>query len=157
MILSLALSLIWLSLESNACPDGFVKFQQSCYHFSHDQETWFDAALACQTVFNKAYLAEIDSQAENQFLLHYAANARTDYWLGATDLQVDCTFRWQHSQEVVGTNFRSWSPGNPSGGPENCMEIVIELDHIGYWNDQTCHDYQNYVCEIEDSNPEIVG
>ncbi|XP_052274150.1 perlucin-like protein [Dreissena polymorpha] len=62
-----------LMAESGACPDGFVKFQQSCYHFSHDQETWFDAASACQTVFNKAYLAEIDSQAENQFLLHYAA------------------------------------------------------------------------------------
>ncbi|KAH3889235.1 hypothetical protein DPMN_013286 [Dreissena polymorpha] len=62
-------------------------------------------------------------KATNKNKTHYFVTA--EYWLGATDLQVDGTFRWHHSQEVVGTDFRSWAPGNPSGGPENCMEIVV--------------------------------
>lgn len=27
------------------CPDGFVNHGESCYHFSHDMETWVDAVV----------------------------------------------------------------------------------------------------------------
>jgi len=33
---------------SAECPDGFVTHGQSCYHFSHDQETWLDAVVSVQ-------------------------------------------------------------------------------------------------------------
>jgi len=28
------------------CPDGLIRYEESCYHFSHDTETWADAVVS---------------------------------------------------------------------------------------------------------------
>lgn len=33
------------STKATACPDGFLGHAGSCYHFSHDTETWGDAVV----------------------------------------------------------------------------------------------------------------
>ncbi|XP_052814085.1 perlucin-like protein [Mya arenaria] len=129
------------------CPDGFLSFGSSCYHFSHDTETWLDAVVACDRLY-KGHLAEIDDIGENQFLLREAEQIRTEYWIGGSDLQVTGVWRWYTTQDPIGTEFNSWYPGNPSGNGEDCMEIVLNPQNQAFWNDQTCHDMQHYICEI---------
>merc|ERR1711860_381395 len=65
------------------CPSNFVVHDDSCYHFSHDKETWPDALVVCSTVLG-GHLVEIDSQVENNFI---ANNIKADgVWIGLDDL-----------------------------------------------------------------------
>ncbi|KAH3836853.1 perlucin-like [Dreissena polymorpha] len=150
MIFILMIGLLVVSKARGNCPDGFVQFRESCYHFSHSRETWMGAQVACKEAFfpTKANLVKIDDQAENQFLFRQAQATRTEYWIGASDLQVKGVYRWLNSGQEVGTYFNFWIySGNPSGGPEHCMEISLNTNNVPFWNDQTCTDFQHFICE----------
>ncbi|XP_045190982.2 perlucin-like [Mercenaria mercenaria] len=147
------------NLVAAQCPDGFVNHGNSCYHFSHDTETWLDALDACEKLYS-AYLAEIEGPDENNFLTNEVNLLRSDFWIGANDMQVEGEWKWFTSKTDV--KYSAWSPGNPSNSydDENCMEFH-DGDGTGplkpLWNDKTCHVFQRYICEKAKEDSEIVG
>jgi len=58
-------------------------------------------------------------------------------------MQVEGEWRWLSSGELLTLN--TWSPGNPSNSAhdENCMEL-----NGGFWNDDQCHKFERYICEL---------
>lgn len=141
------------------CTDGFIRHGDSCYHFSHDTETWMDALIACEKLYGST-LVEIENANENNFLLSEVNTLGSRYWIGGNDLRVEGEWKWQTTNNAI--TYATWCPGNPSNsrGDENCLEIV-DCDGSGplksLWNDLQCHSFQKYICEKPANDEQIVG
>ena len=81
-------------------------------------------------------MAELSSTAEEG-----------DIWIGGTRKGGD-SFYW-----LDGTpwNYTNWSPPNPSGGAEECLEIFARNYHPSEWNDVHCWKYSSFVCQLPES------
>ena len=67
-------------------------------------------------------------------------------WLDATDVEVEDTWRWQATNEIL--TYFNWQDGSPHGGrSQNCLALFA---NEGKWSDGDCV-YTGYssVCEIE--------
>jgi hypothetical protein len=90
------------------------------------------------------HLVTITSAGEYNFLI---ARNFTYGYIGASDSQVEGTFRWMTGPEngtVVSPTF--WNIGEPnnSGLIEDCVEVVN-----GKWNDNQCSLVRNWIIEFE--------
>ncbi|XP_045190986.2 perlucin-like protein [Mercenaria mercenaria] len=139
------------------CTDGFIKHGDSCYHFSRDTETWLDALVSCEKIYG-GHLAEIEDAKENNFLINEVETLGARYWIGGNDLRVEGEWKWYTSNTDI--TYSTWLPGNPSGGVEDCLEIV-DSDGKGplkpAWNDLQCHSFQKYICETPINEGQIIG
>ncbi|KAH3889276.1 C-type lectin domain family 4 member E-like [Dreissena polymorpha] len=144
----LLIGCLLFSSASGRCPDGFVTFGLSCYYFSHDVGTWIGSQVACNQAFfpTKANLVEINDQEENHFLYQQAKATQKDYWVGASDLQIAGMYRWL-SGKVVSASSSHWIPGQPSRGPEHCMNILQGVSTSNCWNDAPCNSLYYFICE----------
>ena len=86
------------------CPEGWDLFQNSCYYFSdrkNKPNKFTKALIACQDM--DAYLVEIESKAEDDFIIEKALSLATgdgdglDYWIGAEDSDGDGIWKWATS------------------------------------------------------------
>ncbi|BFZ21797.1 hypothetical protein BsWGS_24836 [Bradybaena similaris] len=130
---------------ASGCRPDWVLFQGSCYGFLREQVTWPDAAALCRA--NGGYLAEINSQAENDFLVSEAQTRKLgNVWLGASDTLQEGTFQWTTSGETIEA-FTNWYPGKPDNydGAQHCLELREEYKHK--WNDYQCLTKNTFVCE----------
>ena len=50
-------------------------------------------------------------------------------------------------QHDVLISYSNWSPGQPSGGIEDCLETADTLN--GTWNDRLCFRVLKFICEQE--------
>ncbi|XP_042307126.1 C-type lectin domain family 2 member F-like isoform X2 [Sceloporus undulatus] len=82
------------------CPEGWPKFQTTCYYFSSNQHTWEEAQSVCFTL--GAHLVVVHDNATEKFLNH---QQNSSYWLGlrryakghwlwVDDTPVQDTFIW---------------------------------------------------------------
>lgn len=131
------------SIES--CPDGWLNHGNSCYFFSRGKATWFDSLIECKE--RHAYLAEINSDSENDFLKGKVDALKDHFWIGGTDIFKENHWIWITSQTLITTSqFSDWRGIQPdnAGNRENCMDL---RDHIPGWNDYVCDDKQRFICE----------
>ncbi|XP_052801869.1 C-type lectin domain family 17, member A-like [Mya arenaria] len=138
------------------CPDGWLRHVDSCYHFSHDQESYTGAQAICHEMAEGSTLVEIETLAENSYLAHAADMRKLQYRIGLTDLAEEGIWLWSGSKEHA--TYFSWGPGEPNGrnsagDEENC--VVIET--AGTWHDVICHDFRHYICELRLENAVVVG
>ncbi|XP_059178940.1 uncharacterized protein LOC131958059 [Physella acuta] len=115
-----------------------------------------DSAADCN-IFG-GYLAEIDSEAEHNFIKEHLLNNVNDMYamIGATDEGHENVWINRHSQTAV-TYFR-WYPGGPdSGNLQNCLCLNSTA-----WlmNDLQCSFTTNdflygYICEVPEDTYEI--
>ncbi|XP_053381171.1 low affinity immunoglobulin epsilon Fc receptor-like [Mercenaria mercenaria] len=139
---------------SNNCPNEWIHYDTSCYHFSHDTESMPVADLVCQHM--GGHLVEIETAAENAYLAAKANGLKAQFWTGLSDIQQESVWVWYGSERPLSsTGFQNWAPNEPnnSGMNENCA--VIRTD--GTWNDGPCHLLVRYICEKNDESSEIVG
>ena len=91
--------------SSASCPDepGWLQVEDSCYMVSVERMSWFAAQQFCWS--HEGYLAEIDSQQEDE-LLDQMMLHEVQYWIGLNDLasegriptktnNLKYTVRWQ--------------------------------------------------------------
>ncbi|KAJ8321055.1 hypothetical protein KUTeg_002642 [Tegillarca granosa] len=67
------------------------------------------------------------------------------YWIGASDLQHEGTFRWEGTGQKV--KFNDWSSHQPDNyrGREDCAHLWKKR---GYrWNDMPCTSKSGYICQ----------
>lgn len=124
-------------------------YNNSCYYFGKDVLSWHDAKLACEK--ENAYLVEIDSSAENEYLLAKwndvgLIKGYRGPSVGLSDAQEEGKFIWAGSgRELSITDFQDWGAGEPNGGrSENC---VHKASWMPGWNDQQCILKTTYTCE----------
>ncbi|KAF6339086.1 C-type lectin domain family 2 member B [Rhinolophus ferrumequinum] len=80
------------------CPDDWIRFQDSCYYFSKQEENWNSSRYNCST--QHADLTMIDTMEEMNFLTQYKCTS--DHWIGLT-MTKNQTRQW-----VNGTIFNKW-------------------------------------------------
>ncbi|BFZ21806.1 hypothetical protein BsWGS_24845 [Bradybaena similaris] len=142
--IALCLASVVLQTASGCRPD-WVQFQDSCYGFGREPVSWPDAAALCSAY--GGYLAEINSQAENDFLVSEAQTRKLgNVWLGGSDILKEGAFRWTTSGETIGA-FTNWNSGEPDNynGAQHCLELREEFKHK--WNDYQCLTSNTFVCE----------
>jgi hypothetical protein len=145
------------------CAAGWVAYRESCYLFSKDFLTWFQAAAECRKL--DAHLVTVNDDLENQFLGNYIYNPAVAVyfkviggrlndnmflpyhavtWIGLTDLYVEGSWRWVDTDSAH--TYKAWGISEPSNhfGSEHCV-------HFGgfglTWNDVNCHFLGTYICE----------
>ena len=121
-----------------------------CYAYISDAKTWAEAQTVCKAL--GGYLAEIQSKAENDYILKIMSEHRGAAWLGAHDLITEGKWFWATSRKPV-SDFTFWKPGEPNNfeGREDCMQI-----DGGTWNDQDCGDHSPSICQTP-IEPIVVG
>jgi len=107
--------------------------------------TWDAAQDGCQDDF-LADLVRVDDNAENAAIVAFASAASaTDYWIGATDLAEEGTFRWADNSLVDWADWDSDQPDDYQG--EDCVEMRQSFAYR--WNDFPCDDISGWICELQ--------
>jgi len=124
-------------------PEGFNEAQQSC-------QNQFGGQLVSKNI-------GASGSAYHQLIKEtVAANKDKHLWIGLTDVEVEGTWKFQPSNEVIDFNesLLHFSEGQPdnAGGTEDCAHIWANNNNMDM-NDGQCHkiaDWDVYgLCEIE--------
>jgi hypothetical protein len=100
------------------------------------QSNWTDAENYAVTQLG-GHLATINDAAENDWVFSTFGSPTDDprIWIGLNDLSQRFVYSWASGEPVTYTN---WAPGQPSfygNGPEDCVELKVEVGGISQWND----------------------
>ncbi|XP_077580727.1 lectin BRA-3-like [Stigmatopora nigra] len=125
------------------CPDGWVRWRNTCYIFQSTQLNYTDAAVACNGMMG-AYLAPIHDSVENalaeELIRQQFSGQIRDTWIGRNDGLTEGDFVLINGDKSKFENFRTNQPDNFQD--EDCAEI----DNEGDWNDDDCADLNYYLC-----------
>ncbi|XP_067653609.1 perlucin-like [Haliotis asinina] len=143
----LTVLLCFVATTFAGCPLGFHQHRRSCYWFSTFKGSFAEAAGYCR--YLESHLATISNRYENAFIKGYAMRhgKAVNYWLGASDLNVEGKWRWEGQRRMT---FTAWAPGQPdnAGSNEHCLEIRRDFGNY-LWNDFVCQSPSNFICEKE--------
>ncbi|XP_045191035.2 perlucin-like protein [Mercenaria mercenaria] len=142
----------------SCCSVGWEAHGDSCYHFSHDSETWTGAWDFCRIL--KGKLVEINSPQENIYLESQAKRLNKTFWIGLTDILQDGTFVWMDSSTpLTSSGFSDWAPGEPNNfvqGEESCVALYQPLGFR--WTDAPCNFASpHFICEKDNPSTQPVG
>ncbi|KAK3785152.1 hypothetical protein RRG08_021952 [Elysia crispata] len=124
----------------SVCLSGWHKnaATQSCYSPVFSASFFAEAQATCQEY--NAIVSTAKTEEENTFMQNLA---RSDLWLGVTDIEVEGTWIWEDGDQA---NFTSWGRGEPNdwGPGEDC----VVTNSRGSWNDLPCTGYaRSFVCK----------
>ncbi|XP_045191038.1 perlucin-like [Mercenaria mercenaria] len=144
---------------SLGCPTGFLTHGTSCYHFSHDTETWIGALQMCRELDSK--LVEINDASENDFIKAKTKLTNKNYWIALSDVREEGSWVWMDSHAALkSTDFSDWSHGQPDNlhNNENCA-AMFRLTHHGQWqwSDVPCSSNMHFICELTAREAEVIG
>ncbi|XP_076105786.1 perlucin-like protein [Mytilus galloprovincialis] len=130
---------------------GWQGFEDSYYSIQYTEKSWVDAKDFCKTNLG-AYLAEITTPEENDFLMNLlpkpTADNSIEVWLGARDLKREREFTWDNSATYL--DYTDWGPNEPNGDDwyfEDCLATHLYRDGKLHWNDRSCAARIFFVCE----------
>ncbi|KAL4220529.1 hypothetical protein ACF0H5_020927 [Mactra antiquata] len=130
---------------------GWRCLQESCYFIHAGQGvTWIEAKTSCEKI--GAILAEVDTEAENTFLVDLAKsqpdNRDNGFYLGSTDEAEEGVWIWTNSGRTTTETFDNFKRRpEPNGGRrENCLHLYRQYNWK--WNDTRCNNKMGYICEV---------
>ncbi|KAK6324601.1 hypothetical protein J4Q44_G00039430 [Coregonus suidteri] len=131
------------SILNYTCPEGWQKFESSCYFISTEKKTWRESRQYC--LKRRADLVIVNSDKELTLIKGF--NEVSDTWIGLTDSVTEGTWKWVDGTPL--TTQRYWRRGDPSGGVrENCVLSAHSSSGQGTWNDYPCSYNSSWICEI---------
>ncbi|VDI53187.1 Hypothetical predicted protein [Mytilus galloprovincialis] len=132
-----------------------------CYRLFEEKLNWTEAKDVCDTIYGGThYLVTIEDieeqvsvqQAVGRLIYSTRFNDTERVWIGfkrnnsnrgvfdwVDGTYVNFTFWYQSNDSLV--------PSEPSTQNEECVNIFIEADKFGYWNDELCEKEHFFVCE----------
>uniref|UniRef100_K1RFN4 Lectin n=1 Tax=Magallana gigas TaxID=29159 RepID=K1RFN4_MAGGI len=120
------------------------------YLLDSNYRTFNDSRTFCSSLSPPAYVIEVQSQAENDWLLELTSTncgVAYEYWLNGYDTDNSGTFTWINGQTP--STYTNWYTGQPDDyygiGSEKC--IASSTGHGGVWNDIPCTGTRPVVCE----------
>ncbi|XP_060570427.1 perlucin-like protein [Ruditapes philippinarum] len=153
MILRIFVALFCCTVSVRGCPDGWVSHRSTCYHFSHDKETWANALTICQ-IFD-GNLVEVKDTTEHMYLLSQAKLYDTSYWIGLNNIQKQSTWVWIDSNGQ--NNYTHWASGKPDNAQNDANCALLDEHHGFSWNNVHCSDLIHYICKKSEEVSEIIG
>ncbi|XP_024000041.1 CD209 antigen-like protein E isoform X2 [Salvelinus sp. IW2-2015] len=122
------------------CPDGWQKFECSCYYLTTGKKTWEESRQDC--LERGADLVIVNSDKEQEFLFKF----NKSFWIGLTDSVTEGTWKWVDGTPL--TTPRYWESGQPGGDVgENCVWFSYSSSDQGTWHDYPCSSLSYWVCE----------
>ncbi|XP_063403928.1 CD209 antigen-like protein E [Mytilus trossulus] len=159
MLKLIVLSIVLLAVSIEACPQGWQTFQNSCYFSSATlgddsyaskakrSRHWYSAQRECKKL--GATLAEINSQAELQFVRKLAMRGRRTSWIGGTDSANEGEWKWISGAPITVSDFKPLTDPQMMkyDRPErqDCLAIAGYLDF--HWRGIFCIQGYEYICE----------
>jgi hypothetical protein len=123
---------------------GRFAFGDHSYEIVGTPARWHDAVAYCEQV--GGHLVTINSPEENQFVFELAPNT----WLGATDEEVEGTWRWVTNEPF---DYVNWAPNEPSNwSPSDELPehyLTFWGGEYPEWNDVPDVATLPFVCEHE--------
>jgi hypothetical protein len=126
------------------CPSGYSEYGHSCYKRFTSASSWLDARDICAD--EGGWLVSISDERENEFV-ESISDSESTVWIGLGDRNVEGKLKWDHGEAITYTNWRSGQPDDFEKS-EDCVEL---RGNDGTWNDATCTDTKDFVCEIPPS------
>ncbi|KAM4560989.1 C-type lectin domain family 10 member A-like isoform 2-T2 [Fundulus diaphanus] len=131
-----------LSEQNTTCPDGWTKFNCSCYQ-SFGPGSWDEGREDCAR--KGGDLVVIDDPEEQTFVSTFA---KSPLWIGLSDKETEGSWKW-----VDGTSlsFTYWAKTQPDGdintlrGDEDCV-LISSYDGL-FWHDFPCSLSMHWICE----------
>ncbi|XP_045070714.1 C-type lectin domain family 6 member A-like [Coregonus clupeaformis] len=141
--LNISLRPVCANHEDHTCPEGWQKFESSCYFISTEKKTWRESRQDC--LERGADLFIVNSDKEQTFINGF--NEVPEAWIGLTDCVTEGTWKWVDGTTL--TTPRYWMRGDPSGGVrENCVLFGHRSSGQGTWHDYPCSYNSYWICEI---------
>ncbi|XP_062569281.1 perlucin-like [Saccostrea cucullata] len=129
---------------SARCPSHWMRFSNKCYLFVNRYPLdWINAMIFCKAYGAK--LAEVKFSSENSFLRHEARRLGGSFWLGASDIIMEGTWKWMSSKTRL--YYSAWQSGQPNnyGNTQHCLHLYSRFKYR--WNDDHCYKKHNFICE----------
>ncbi|NWY73931.1 CLC4E protein, partial [Erithacus rubecula] len=128
------------------CPEGWRRFQRSCYFLSLDMMNWTESEQNCTGMGSQ--LVVINSKAEQEFISEQRKQypGKNSFYIG---LFKDKNGQWQWVDNTpYNVTAAFWRKGEPSGGSvENCTVILRIKQTSNNWNDSGCFWNFSRICE----------
>jgi len=130
-------------------PPEYVGVAGERYYISQAAKSWSQAQYDCMS--REGHLIELTDTDKLTKLQQYLLTKFTNktFWVGASDLEDEGTFRWFYSGAELTRDL--WSQGEPGRGAaeENCVQLDQSMVKF---SDADCELERNYICEY---TPEI--
>ncbi|XP_073697678.1 CD209 antigen-like protein 2 [Garra rufa] len=106
---------------------------------STEPKNWSDIRQYCMD--HGADLVIINSKEKQRFLSSFATEP---VWIGLSDREQEGNMKWVDNSPL---NQGFWISGEPNDllGHEDC--VVMNAEKPNYWNDLSCSDIRNGICE----------
>ena len=128
-------------------PVDVVAFEKKLFKVFPEQLTWHEAKRKCQEMGGQ--LAQVNSQAENDFLVKLAVERKlAAVWLGATDEVEERTWLWSSGAGLAFNNFTNGQPDRSRSGKRYL--VMMLKDQVGSWCNQASQsdDWSpGFICE----------
>lgn len=113
-----------------------VEFNGHYYQVFDESLDWFAAKAKCEEL--GGHLVTITSKEEQEFIDKLLVDkTKSNYWLGATDEEVEGNWEWITGEDFKYTNWNINEPSNTEyikGEYENYLHISTDVDNR--WNDR---------------------
>ncbi|KAM6897978.1 C-type lectin domain family 4 member E-like [Lycodopsis pacificus] len=132
--------------QKKTCPEGWRRFNSSCYLPSTRSGSWEESRKDCRD--KGADLVIIDSLQEQKFLLRIVVTQFT--WIGLSDRDDEGTWKWVDGTPLTEAYWGSPPDnggGDPQWGEEDCAEIIDDRNAERNWNDLRCDNARKWICE----------
>ncbi|XP_046328871.2 perlucin-like protein [Haliotis rufescens] len=145
-----ALCVIIISVTvSGECPNGWVRYDNSCYRlFRNHPQAWPEAVFMCEE--QGGYLASIETKRENGYLqeliTEFNVLTTEDVWIGLADVRHEGVFVWESTRKNA--TFLDWAhgePNQPKTKQEDCVKLYGKGAHK--YADAECSLKYHYLCE----------
>ncbi|XP_052695769.1 perlucin-like protein [Crassostrea angulata] len=124
----------------------WATFMSSEYWLGLKEATWSDAAIDCLS--KGAKLVEIESSAEDNFILTLAMELTRNVWLGGTDMTVEGKWVWQSTGTLFSYSAWDMARGQPNNyANQDCLSLYRPYGLT--WCDESCGASYQYICERE--------
>ena len=124
------------------CDIGWSGLGGFCYQFNGTKLAYSAANTMCRS--SGGFLADIQSQEENEFVLKLITDVLNSIYIGYRDVVQEGSFVWDRTGAVG--NYTNWNTGEPNNaGAEDCT--VIRGVSLGNWNDVSCRREYPFLCK----------
>ncbi|BFZ09360.1 hypothetical protein BsWGS_12399 [Bradybaena similaris] len=148
-LLCLLLMISGCSAGALTCHSGWHLYKNSCYSYGGGKVTWANAQEFC-----KAYggsLAEIENADEGSFVKNLLTTHKAyQAWIGGADILREGHWQWMTSG-LDFSEYSNWGPAQPDNfqSAEDCLQYQEGSSGTYVWNDSSCSNLLNFVCESE--------
>ncbi|XP_062598872.1 C-type mannose receptor 2-like, partial [Saccostrea cucullata] len=141
-------------VRAGGCPYGWSPYHGSCYYFSRDKLSWWQAEMKCAS--QGGYLVIVDAAHENSFIRRYLAEYRVTggAWFGLNDCLFPNKHRWIWGFSKKRCHKFDWYGQEPvyhAKGDWNCGAFWESYQY--HWHVDSCAQRNYYVCEMKLGKP----